>query len=80
MKKIRKIFLVLLSILFVMSSLTADAHPGRLDANGGHWNRKTGEYHYHRSNGRKISQKKKRTSRRRKTTSRRSSRRRRVRR
>lgn len=23
------------------------AHPGRTDANGGHFNRKTGEYHYH---------------------------------
>lgn len=23
------------------------AHPGRTDANGGHYNRKTGEYHYH---------------------------------
>lgn len=23
------------------------AHPGGLDANGGHNNRKTGEYHYH---------------------------------
>ena len=22
-------------------------HPGRTDANGGHYNRKTGEYHYH---------------------------------
>jgi micrococcal nuclease len=27
---------------------TSSAHPGRLDANGGHYNRKTGEYHYHR--------------------------------
>ena len=24
------------------------AHPGGLDANGGHYNRKTGEYHVHR--------------------------------
>ena len=23
------------------------AHPGRTDSNGGHWNRSTGEYHYH---------------------------------
>lgn len=25
------------------------AHSGRTDANGGHYNRKTGEYHYHNS-------------------------------
>ncbi len=23
------------------------SHPGSLDSNGGHWNRKTGEYHFH---------------------------------
>ena len=74
MKKFRKIFLLILSILFAMSSLTADAHPGRLDANGGHWNHKTGEYHYHRSNGRKISPKK-RSRTKKKRTSRRNSRR-----
>ncbi len=38
-----------LALMFVVSSAPADAHPGRLDANGGHYNRKTGEYHYHRS-------------------------------
>lgn len=27
----------------------AFGHPGRTDANGGHYNRKTGEYHYHRA-------------------------------
>lgn len=26
-------------------------HSGGLDANGGHYNRKTGEYHYHRGGG-----------------------------
>ena len=38
------------SLIFVVVSLLAasDAHPGGLDANGGHYNRKTGEYHYHR--------------------------------
>ena len=28
---------------------TVNAHSGRTDANGGHYNRKTGEYHYHNS-------------------------------
>ena len=27
--------------------ITASAHSGRTDANGGHYNRTTGEYHYH---------------------------------
>jgi hypothetical protein len=31
-------------MLFVFPS---SAHPGRTDANGGHYNRKTGEYHFH---------------------------------
>lgn len=38
------------SLIFAAISLIAfsGAHPGGLDANGGHYNRKTGEYHYHR--------------------------------
>ena len=28
-------------------SITAYAHSGRTDSSGGHWNRSTGEYHYH---------------------------------
>ncbi|MCB4757311.1 MAG: thermonuclease family protein [Elusimicrobia bacterium] len=31
-----------------MFSVPAVPHPGGLDANGGHVNKKTGEYHYHR--------------------------------
>jgi micrococcal nuclease len=40
----------LLSIftLLVFLGVPAFGHPGRLDSNGGHYNRKTGEYHYHR--------------------------------
>ena len=41
--------MALLSVFLVASSLTADAHPGRTDRYGGHYNRKTGEYHYHNS-------------------------------
>ena len=41
---------VLAVILFIFSVLTYDfgyTHSGRTDANGGHYNRKTGKYHYH---------------------------------
>ncbi len=37
--------IVLLLLLFI--PFTAHAHPGGTDANGGHYNRSTGEYHYH---------------------------------
>lgn len=39
----KKLFL----LSFLLSTL-AFSHSGRLDSSGGHWNRKTGEYHYHR--------------------------------
>jgi micrococcal nuclease len=35
-------------VLLVFLGTSASAHPGRLDSNGGHHNRATGEYHYHR--------------------------------
>ncbi|MBT5791666.1 MAG: YHYH domain-containing protein [Gammaproteobacteria bacterium] len=41
----------MLRITFLLMSLyaaTASAHGGGLDSNGGHNNRKTGEYHCHR--------------------------------
>lgn len=49
MKTTKQIILSLISfiILITLSSSAAFAHPGRLDSNGGHYNRKTGEYHYH---------------------------------
>lgn len=49
------------SLIFAAISLIAfsDAHPGGLDANGGHYNRKTGEYHYHRKPAAKQQQRKK---------------------
>lgn len=34
-------------ITFILISTIVLAHPGSLDSNGGHYNRKTGEYHYH---------------------------------
>lgn len=44
MKKWKWIALVLAVTLCIGS---ASAHPGRTDANGGHYNHSTGEYHYH---------------------------------
>ncbi len=37
----------ILIILFLIIPVTAYPHPGRTDAQGGHTNKKTGEYHYH---------------------------------
>ena len=41
----KKVFAILIFVL--LFSLQIFAHPGRTDENGGHWNRKTGEYHFH---------------------------------
>lgn len=41
----RKIMLFL--ILLVLCVTPASAHPGRTDSQGGHYNRSTGEYHWH---------------------------------
>lgn len=46
MKYINKLFLIV-TLLISTSLIIVFAHPGSLDANGGHWNRKTGDYHYH---------------------------------
>ena len=37
----------MLSVLFLATSFTAWGHPGRTDSSGGHYDRSTGEYHYH---------------------------------
>lgn len=34
-------------LLLILMPVTAFAHPGRTDSSGGHYNRSTGEYHYH---------------------------------
>jgi hypothetical protein len=48
MKKLCQIFI----IVFVMTTaLTLYAHSGRTDSSGGHYNRSTGEYHYHHGMG-----------------------------
>lgn len=41
-----KIFIIIF-IAFISTCIISYAHPGRLDSNGGHYNRATGEYHYH---------------------------------
>lgn len=44
----RKLFSLLLVLsLFLSVSVSAFAHSGKTDANGGHTDRSTGEYHYH---------------------------------
>lgn len=42
-------FIVLLLTIFMtlLFASPISAHPGRTDANGGHYNRSSGEYHYH---------------------------------
>ncbi len=42
----KKIILILFLLLFFLP-LTVSAHKGRTDSNGGHYDRSTGEYHYH---------------------------------
>lgn len=41
----RRLICTLIALFLVTAS--ASAHPGRTDANGGHWNNSTGEYHFH---------------------------------
>lgn len=43
MKKV----IVTVTVLNMLCCFAVYSHPGRLDANGGHYNRQTGEYHYH---------------------------------
>lgn len=45
MKKLCKPILALLLLVCIV--FQASAHPGRTDSSGGHYNRSTGEYHYH---------------------------------
>lgn len=48
----RRVLSVFVAIILVLlMPFTTYAHPGRTDANGGHYNRKTGEYHYHNGGG-----------------------------
>ena len=46
-----RILAVFFSVFSVLSYDFGIAHPGRTDANGGHYNRETGEYHKHVKEG-----------------------------
>lgn len=46
----RQSIAILLALLAVLFTTNLNAHPGGTDANGGHYNRKTGEYHLHTGN------------------------------
>lgn len=37
----------IVSLLLPLLAIAVSSHPGRTDSNGGHYNRSTGEYHYH---------------------------------
>jgi hypothetical protein len=43
-----RLIALFLAAIFIVASLPAQAHPGGLDKDGCHHNRKTGEYHCHR--------------------------------
>lgn len=53
MKKYKRFLILLACFLLVVISvgISASAHPGGTDANGGHHDRSTGEYHYHHGFG-----------------------------
>lgn len=42
-----KRLIALFTVGVILSSLPIIAHPGRTDGDGGHYNRSSGEYHYH---------------------------------
>ena len=46
----KKVLLAVIVLCACVSLFTSSAlaHSGGLDKNGGHWNHKTGHYHYHR--------------------------------
>ena len=67
----RKVLIILSLVLTTSMLLSYDSaytHSGRTDANGGHYNRKTGEYHYHNSGRSRSSGSTNRTTRRTNTT------------
>lgn len=47
----KKILCIIIAIVCILSfAILCFAHSGRTDANGGHYDRSTGEYHYHNGN------------------------------
>ncbi|MBQ7560062.1 MAG: thermonuclease family protein [Synergistaceae bacterium] len=46
---LKRIFIFALAVVLTLSLASISlAHPGKLDANGGHYDKETGEYHYHK--------------------------------
>ena len=46
---LKRIFIFALAVVLTLSFASISlAHPGKLDANGGHYDKETGEYHYHK--------------------------------
>lgn len=43
----KKLLLSFTLLLLILLPVTAFAHSGKTDSSGGHYNRSTGEYHYH---------------------------------
>ncbi len=43
----KKVWFTYLLILFSLNAIISYAHPGKTDSSGGHYDRSTGEYHYH---------------------------------
>ena len=47
-KSIKKsVFILIIMSVILLPAMTATAHPGRTDSEGGHIDSKTGTYHYH---------------------------------
>lgn len=44
---LKTLSIIVICIILLSLVITVFAHSGRTDSNGGHWNRATGEYHYH---------------------------------
>ena len=44
--KMKKLLFIIAIAIYVLPVIVL-AHPGGTDGSGGHWNHKTGEYHYH---------------------------------
>ena len=47
MKKKKLYLIIVVALLIIHIPLNNFAHQGRTDSNGGHYDRSTGEYHYH---------------------------------
>lgn len=47
MKKYKLKIIILIILLILIAPLLSYSHSGRTDSSGGHYDRSTGEYHYH---------------------------------